>query len=350
MNPIVDAIREVGKLYRTRLIRDAEDTISRALGCIVKATLDELHGIDDPDVTHLVHYTRLDVLFSLVDPSSSANGQKAGLRAYDTVHSNDPEEGMFLIRQWPPNTHWGWDIARIDDPTSEHGERIAASSPAYILSFVQSRITEPMNDKLTFWKEYGNGCKGCSLSIPVKQVVRQGRDMTPYRVVYGREKVEELFSYLDEQLLVPITAITENDDFTQDFRNAIGRTLRNTLQPFRYLYKDKTYAHEEECRIVITPHGVSPFRDDLIYEPKAGMNGATRLRHYPRQMLVNPAVLFHSDAEIRLGPLVPYKQNVLVVIEKLLRRYCDYAFEGDVTATPRHPPNVVHSEIHYREG
>ena len=325
--------------------------ISRALTCTTRETLDELHAVDTDEVTHFVHYTCLDVLFSILEPCGSKKGKNAGLRPYDTLHSNDPEEGMFVPKHWPRNPHWGWDIARDTDPTSDEAEKLSALSPAYTLSFVRSRSTKPMNDKLPLWKEYGNGCKGCSLSIPVTQFAQHEPYMTPYRVLYGPKRVKALFDNLDVKLLCPIMEITEDPIFNSEFRDEIGRMLRDALQPFRYLYKDKTYAHEDECRIVFTQNANSPEACEVVYESRLGMNGTTKLRHYPPKRVVGLRVLFHSDTQIRLGPLVPYKHNVTAVIEKLLRRYCEYAMDGDTSAdpTPLHPPTVERSEIHYRE-
>ena len=351
MSTIAAMIPKVRRLYRKRHVREAELMMFEAVNSAIRETLEKLHGVDPKETTHLVHYTRLDVLFCILDPSSSANGRQAGLRPYDTVHANDPEEGMFVPRHWPANPHWGWDIERTEDPTSQLAERIAASSPAHTLSFVRSCASKPMNDQLTFWKEYGNGGKGCSLSIPVEKFVKHAPCLKPYCVRYGSKSVKRLFAALDKKLLLPIIKITESADFDHDFHETIRKMVLDALQPFRYLYKDENYAHEQECRIVITQHGQPPLAQDVIYEPRAGINGTTKFRHYPPTKVVGPDVLFNSDTEIRLGPLVAYKQNLIVVIENLLRRYSESRINEDemMDRTPMHPPSVGLSEIHYRE-
>ena len=159
----------------------------------VRDALSSLHAVDLKEVAHLVHYTSLDVLFSIL---RSTDGTKPddppGLRLYDTVHANDPEEGSFLPRHWPGNPFWGWNMPDLDDPLSDHGQLAAAKSPAYVLSFVQSTFQEPVKDHLAFWKEYGNGGRGCSIAIPAQPLLDLP-GLVPYRVKYDENGILELF-------------------------------------------------------------------------------------------------------------------------------------------------------------
>ena len=139
-------------------------------------------------MTHLVHYTCLDVVFSILQAPVADDDTRPGLRLYDTVHANDPEEGIVLTKHWPRNSLWGWHIEpSVVDPLSDTGLRISAGSPAYTLSFVQSSVGKPMYDHLPFWKEYGSRCRGCSLAIPLAILSSGQSSLAPYRVKYEQD-------------------------------------------------------------------------------------------------------------------------------------------------------------------
>ena len=318
----------------------------------VSGTLDALHAVDANTVTHVVHYTELDVLFSILKPRPAVEDISSGLRLYDTVHANDPEEGMCLTRHWPPNPVWGWNIDRTVDPLSDAGLRISARSPAYTLSFVQSFVEKPMHDHLPFWKEYGSRCRGCSLAIPLEKLSDSQASLVPYRVKYEPDTdIPLLYQHLHNILLKPATDFASDPEFHTDFQDAIRRMLIDSMQPFRFLYKDATYAHEEECRVVMSQptHPESP-QLEIVYEPRPTVDGGTKLRHFPPKHLVPAAVLFNSDTIVSLGPLVPLPHNVTVVLEDLLRNFCRRVLDpANKDESPHHPPTVERSQIRYRE-
>lgn len=322
-----------------------------AFATTVQDTLDALHEVDTHTVTHLVHYTSLDVLFSILQPSAAVDDNPSGLRLYDTVHANDPEEGMVVTKHWPINPVWGWNIDRPDYPLSDEGLRVSAASPGYTLSFVQSSIQNPMFDHLPFWKEYGSHCKGCSLAIPPESLCN-GQSLGPYRVKYEPGiDIPHLYQHLSDALLKPATDFANNPEFHPDFRDTINVMLIDAMQPFRFLYKDTTYAHEEECRLVVSqPTNPESPQLEVIYEPQPTTDGATKLRHYPLEHLVPPAVLFHSDTIITLGPLVAQPFNAKSVLKHLLRSFCEHVLDrGDNRSSPHHPPTVERSKILYRD-
>ena len=180
---IAPAAWDARALYRDQRRRDALNTMHHAFAITVRDTLNALHAVDAHTVSHLVHYTSLDVLFSILQPSTAVADTRSGLRLYDTVHANDPEEGTLLPKHWPVNPVWGWNIDRTEDPLSDAGLRNSAASPAYTLSFVQSSIQKPMYDHLPFWKEYGSRCRGCSLAIPLAMLSNGVSSLVPYLVL-----------------------------------------------------------------------------------------------------------------------------------------------------------------------
>ena len=341
MTKVTKAVRSAHRLYRDRKVRQAEEVISDAIHLAAKETLNHVHGIDAESVTHLVHYTRLEVLFSILKPSATPSSKPKGLRLYDTVHSNDPEEGMFLLNNWPPNPLWGWEIDRNEDPYSDQAQWISASSPAYILSFVKYDGTEQMNDRLAFWKEYGNGCRGCSLSIPLDQFPRNNLQLTPYQVKYGSGSVKELFKILETVLLSPLAQMNR----TPGLESFIRQSTRAALHPFRYLYKDDAYADEKECRIIFTNPSFSLPADEIVFEPMPSASGTIRVRHYSSNHVLDTKALFHSESRILLGPLVSHAANVHIAIEKFLNRFCAQESHDKTIGKP----SVGPSRIRYRE-
>ena len=121
------------------------------------------------------------------------------------------------------------------------------------------------------------------------------------------------------------------------------------MQPFRFLYKAQTYSHEKECRVVLcNPTDPETKQIDLVYDANPAVGGGTKLRHFPRNCVIPTDVLFDSDTEMLLGPLVPVAYNVIIVLEKMLRRH-SLQLGPDDSGNPRHPPAVGLSTIHYRK-
>ena len=349
---VAAAAKDARKLYGDQRLREALATMFDAFAATVCSTLDDLHAVDAATVTHLVHYTTLDVLFSILQSPDTPDNTPPGIRLYDTVHVNDPEDGMVVTRHWPANSVWGWNIDRSDDPLSNEGLRISAASPGYTLSFVQSSLPKPMYDHLPFWKEYGSRCRGCSLAIPLEKLSNGQASLVPYRVKYELDvDIPHLYQHLCGTLLEPAMDFANDPKFKPEFQKAILGMLIDAMQPFRFLYKDGTYAHEKECRVVVSqPTNPETPQVDVVYEAQPTADGGTKLRHYAQKHILPAAALFHSDTIITLGPLVPQSYNVTVVLEDLLSDFCRRVLDpANKEESPHYPPTVEHSQIHYRE-
>lgn len=349
LSDVATAARLARELYLDKRRRLARKLLCEAFSDAVRDALDSLHAVDPKEISHLVHYTSLDVLFSILRSTDrTEHDPTPGLRLYDTVHANDPEEGSFLPRHWPANPFWGWNLSDLDDPLSDRGQLAAARSPAYVLSFVQSTFQEPVNDHLAFWKEYGNEGRGCSIAIPTQPLLDLS-GLVPYRVKYDENGIPGLFQHLKETLLRPAAEFINDPHVAVDFRLSIERILLDSMQPFRFLYKAQTYSHERECRVVLSnPTDPETQQIDLVNDANPAIGGGTKLRHFPRDRVIPTDVLFDSDTEILLGPLVPVAFNVIVVLEKMLRRL-SLRLGPDENGNPRHPPAVGKSSIRYRK-
>ena len=311
--------------YRSSKRRSAEKCIHEGIESVIAGIAKELHGPGSSSISHLVHYTGTDVVFDMLDDGD----EEGGLRLYDTVHANDPEEGRFLLRHWPDGESeglWMWQESANEDSDGDQSQKLEEQvrdglypGHAYVLSFVPSELNERNNDRIVFWREYGRQGAGCSLSIPKDKLFDADKcPLVPYRVRYGQENVEKLTERLTECLFEPIEKGLRNFDELQDtlFKEA-QQKAREELQLFRYLYKDIAYEHEKEYRLVILEPkggiGVTP-----KYEQKTNGRGETLFRHYMTDKSLYSKQILGQGSQVILGPTVPHKENVEKTIDTLL--------------------------------
>ena len=259
MSEINGYIEEAMDLFRSDKPRSAEIRLCEGIERVIAGIAAELHGPRSSSISHLVHYTGTDVVFKMLNDSD----EEGGLRLYDTVHGNDPEEGTFLLLHWPDRENegpWMWQESANGDSGGDEGlelkkqvEQGLYPGHAYVLSFVPSTRDEKNNDRIVFWREYGRQGAGCSLSIPEDKLFEAEKcSLVPYRVLYGGDPVEMLSERLNVCLLEPIeTRIRDVDGPERKLFEEVQPKVREELQLFRYLYKDIAYEHEEEYRLVI---------------------------------------------------------------------------------------------------
>ena len=301
-------------LARSNKLRSGDSTIREGIKRVITDITTDLHAPDTSSISHLVHYTGIDVLFAMLDP----NDDKGGLRLYDTVHANDPEEGRFLLRHWPDcnDRHpWMWQESAnwtSDDnsglPLSEQVEKGLYPGHAYVLSFVPSACDERNNDRIVFWREYGRQGVGCSLSIPKNKIIDVMKcSLVPYRVRYGRKEIMGLAERLDDCLFQPIqTRIRDVDGPERQLFEEAQLQVYKALQLFRYLYKDDAYDYEKE-----NPPGHSGTARQYWEWPNIratnkseGRNRISTLHKSP-----GPSIAIKSsdwNRRVILGPTVPH--------------------------------------------
>ena len=312
--------------YRSSKLRSAEDCIREGIEFVIAGIAKELHCLGSSSISHLVHYTGTDVVFDMLDDGD----KEGGLRLYDTVHGNDPEEGTFLLRYWPDGENkglWMWQESANGDSGGDEGlelkkqvEQGLYPGHAYVLSFVPSACHEKNNDRIVFWREYGRQGAGCSLSIPEDKLFAAGKCfLVPYRVLYGGNQVKALAERLKACLFEPIeTRIRDVDGPEKMLFEAAQPKVREELQLFRYLYKDSAYDHEEEYRLVILKTK-DETEVEPKYEQKTNGRGETIFRHYMTHKSLYSRQILGLGSQVILGPTVPHKENVKKTIDTLLR-------------------------------
>ena len=200
------------------------DDVNGLLKKSVSVFIKKHHGIEEinSNQTKCVHYTSvkalLDILKYLIKQKKSAanednstnNIENISLRAYDTIHFNDPDEGAFFTNQFLKK-HKG--LLKNDQ------------SHAHIASFITPPHNDnDMSDKLVFWRTYGKDGKGCSLSLMIDSSCLR-------KVVYGRKKalknIGELKPVLDE--LIALKYVIKNAPSLS--RNMLQIDLENRVYP-----------------------------------------------------------------------------------------------------------------------
>ena len=295
------------------------------------------------DVSHLVHYTTLDALMSMLGAAGDAaknyplatrgpsgvHGERGGsvghLRLYDTFSSNDPHEGAFFVDSARAQTGlrraYGalWNLF-------EHRSAV----PAYQTSLTYVRDTAEA-DNLMFWRTYGKEGTGCALVFPM--TCFDGQAVPLFRVRYGGREVDTcldmLFELLEEYVQIPGAPNLKKMSKFQE----LPAPLVKALSPLVYLYKSPAYEYEQEVRIVI------PFpdlEDGLYLQGSSVTDIPLAWRHFAELSTLRAPELFVSGSHIFLGPTVAKATNVQFVLERLLR------------ARQLYGPKVKQSTISYR--
>ena len=284
----------------------AENSASTILSEILHEFLRSLYPISPPErpvPRYLVHYTGLDALFSMLDHDNPGY-----LRLYDTIHSNDPTEGVFFrdhLKQSCPSVH---DLlpSFVLNPNPRY---------AYISSFIRADDEEKERDKLVYWLAYGRNGYGCSIAIPYSDF-SPGLPILP--IQYGESAVtktaERLVSFfnsfpssIQQQLFVPPSSSTSGLS-----------SLFNSFHSIPYFHKPDSYSYEAECRLFLSPV------DRLCnptYQPRYTAGGTPTVRHYVEHDPLHLAGIFFTGTVITLGPSIPRPDNVKRAIYALLHHH-----------------------------
>ena len=276
----------------------------------------------DRTTKFLVHYTSIDVLFSMLSCpvwndghfalSSSGTSEELGedsgfLRIYDTYNSNDPNEGQFFVRSKPSRHHFP---SRHSDLWKLLVDR--SKLPAYVASFRGVSMLEDVDD-LVFWRAYGNGGKGCAVVFPVSFI---DADTPILQVRYGKKSVR---STLDR-----LCAVFDSLTSTQSLRHCnpsnatvcVPKYISSCLSPIPYLHKADHYRFENEVRVIV------PFVDlpprSLFCHRIHDADWGLKLRHFANLSVLNIRNILRTDSRILLGPAVPSKSNLSFVLKQRL--------------------------------
>lgn len=288
--------------------------------------IENIHKFNGNDARYVTHYTSMDTLYSLLKNEIKRKNTikagkyisktecKASLLLYDSFHSNDPDEGNYLISKLQEKYSW---IKTTD------------VSHAYITSFIvpQSQCNTDrgnVRDDLVFWRTYGKEGEGCSLEISVPNLLL-------HRVSYGNSGIQSTMPIL-RSILDPLDQLAKKDE---DIAKIMSDVICKSLEQIRYLYKSKAYNYEHEARIII-PEPLIDDKDLINFEIQ-GSNSPTTLRHYYELEELAVDNLLISGSIITLGPCVPYVHSVNYYINSLIRK------------AGLSEPQVRISEISYRK-
>lgn len=295
------------------------------------------------DVSHLVHYTTLDALMSMLGAPGTAttdyplatrgssgvgdtrHASMGHLRLYDTFSSNDPNEGAFFVDSAAVHASLRRAYAAVWD-LFEHRSAV----PAYQTSLTYVRAAAEA-DNLMFWRTYGKEGTGCALVFPM--MCFDGHTVPLFQVRYGGREVDACLDMLFELLEEYVTILGAPDLKKLRKFEELPSPLVDALSPLVYLYKSCDYKYEQEVRIVV------PFPDlknGLYLQGSSVTAIPLAWRHFAELPSLLASELFVSDSYIFLGPTVETATNVQFVLERLLHAHGLYG------------PTVKQSTISYR--
>ena len=269
---------------------------------------------------HIIHYTSLDTLNSIIENWSKAD--PTFLRMNDSFHLNDPEEGKYLTRHLKAKNNHDW---LFEQPVA-HG---------YIASFIIPEVDEipehRHEDDLAYWLAYGDRGNGCSIKFPI--VSNRFR-----KVLYLESDVMRAVNELDlASLLESLEPLVENADekFKKAARRSISDEFWKHMARIVYLYKEKAYQYERECRLVESVLDLDPL-DDIHFNDSKEEDGSTKRRHFYNDDILRIDRVLITESVITLGPLVSPAESMV------------FYFQNRLTKAGFSGPNVQGSKIPYQ--
>lgn len=275
-----------------------------------------------PDTKLLVHYTSIDVLFSMLScplqhdarftlsssaPSEELDRDSGFLRMYDTFNSNDPNEGLFFVQSTPRSHPFVLQHSNLWKLLEDR-----AKLPAYVASFRGVSEVEEVDD-LVFWRTYAKEGEGCAIVCPVSFF---GPDTPVLQVKYGDESVKSSLDHLSTIFSALSSARSLRQHNLLYTTNAVPKYVSSSLSPIPYVHKAKDYEFEAEVRVVV------PFVDLIprslfchrIHDRETGV----KLRHFAHLPALKVLNLLRTDSLIMLGPAVQSKTNLSFVLQRRL--------------------------------
>lgn len=230
------------------------------------------------------HYTSLHTLKCLT-------GKDAHLRLYNAAFLNDPLEGVFFhtsLKEFLDCRHQHLQsdrLAELIDHTSKPTPFYPNS--AYIVSFSNLKGEDDHNS-LPMWFQYADHCKGCAIKFHTYRF-----RCNVYNVAYGLDGLDSFF----EGFFEIFNSIWDSSPakYTEDAIISIAADILNLVS---YLYKNESYEHEQESRIILFSPPQNAKKEDV---PRDG-------ELLPRTYLEVP---FSIDS-VTFGPDVKYPERLAV--------------------------------------
>lgn len=258
---------------------DGFDVILKLLAC--KNSELKAHSCMSPTIDH---YTSLQTLKCLTE-------KDAHLRLYNAAFLNDPSEGAFFhnsLKEFLDNRAQSDQSDRLAE-LIDHTSKSTAFYPnsAYIVSFSNLKGEDDHNS-LPMWFQYADHCKGCAIKFHTYRF--RGN---VYNVAYGLDGLDSFF----ESFFEIFNSIWDSNPakYTEDAIISIAADILNLVS---YLYKNESYEHEQESRIILFSPPQNAKKEDA---PRAG-------ELLPRTYLEVP---FSIDS-VTFGPDVKYPERLAV--------------------------------------
>jgi len=284
--------------------------------------------------TEICHYTKLENIKHVLGTTSEGaeksglkKGKEAKLRLFNSEYMNDPSEGktfldllkkqdedeklMVMLGNYYSN---GW--------KEERGRDTINKSNIYLVSFSKKP------DYLPMWSQYGDDGKGCCLVVEAnffdeeemndydvealhnstitEEEIEEENDKSGeyvlYDVTYARNEIigeeDEKEQSQDEKeqakLIQKIakSLIKLNDSFEKildkSIKSVIDEFITGTLDQVRFLFKDKSYEHERELRLIKFSEKSFQENNEKLIVPKLYIEIEKSLKY--KEIILGPKV------------------------------------------------------------
>ena len=208
------------------------------------------------------HYTKYAHLKSMLQGKSESH-----LRMYNVRYCNDPTEGKYFFGEVNPNSSLDYftqqrksNIQLLENPLAS----------TYILSLCDiTNKDEEKQEIPNLWSVHGDGARGVCLTFEIlktslndtstqeahaatiaaanlKTKKTIDSSMTVYRILYKKSERNQTMADLEKEL----KAIADFIESNSQYKKVLVRLVLAVLGLLPYLYKDESYAYEDECRII----------------------------------------------------------------------------------------------------
>lgn len=289
---------------------------------------DNLALYDDvpTDKQALVHYTSWERAISILRQSDPI------MRMYHYELANDPEEGRILPMPW--KAVYEEATAWIQEWQKRHDVEVEGSiegGDAYGCSFSSSAApsgeaygvqdTDNVEDKLTFWRFYGNDGEGCSFKVS-RSIFFSPEYHGIYRVRYkhsngdairgddsGEAEDREIASRM-RKLLDSTKSFVEGSTESDNIRacKVAIESLCRVFGGYRHLIKNVRYSDEREWRMI----KVMPPQVKINFDPDHG----NIVRRYVDGLRWRD--LLSSRSVVTVGPRVRNRAAAVAYVEHLV--------------------------------
>ena len=303
LEPLTRLKQELGSLAPGTEIRVHLDAFKSLVKSLSDLSLSQ-HAVEPETGRNLAltHYTSIETMYSLI-----SGGEASKLRLNDTVHVNDPREGITTAVGKKIS-----DFLKITEKTHNIDERSQRNAKryrnAYVLSFVSQVITDdqqdPPGDDLDFWRWYGRDGRGCSITLyPYlsnwpPELIQNLRQIS-YKPVEIQDEFEVMQLIFDTYM--ELMRLSENEETMLVELLAMRASIDECFRR-RFLNKTSAYQSENEIRVVEFEDNA----DDIHYDV---VNG--EVRHHLEKDILQLHKLSYSNSEICVGPAVQHLNDVV---------------------------------------